>query len=100
LLERGLDALRDHFQRVYAQEGGDVTITRDKEADRLSIRVHSCPAVSHIRAGGDPVSGLFALTHSVINASLCQNTPYRAELIDYQPSDGACLQVFARKEHP
>ena len=96
----GLDALHRHFAAVYAAEGGDVTIERQADPDSLTLLVRICPAVAHIRQAGDAVSPLFRLTSEVVNAAICQDTPYRAELTGYDPATGACVQLFTRRRQP
>ncbi len=94
--ERGLDPLQEHFQKIYASEGGEVAIIRPGP-DSLLIEVTVCPAVEHIRKSKNQVYPLFHLTHEVVNNSICQGTPFQAELVNYQPATGACLQRFTKR---
>lgn len=95
--EKGLDPLQKHFEDIYAIEGGDVSIERSDDDRQLAIHVRRCPALAHIQAAGDLVSPLFHLTHEVVNEAICEGTPYQARLIDYDPSTGACIQRFERR---
>lgn len=95
--EKGLDPLKDYLERIYAIEGGQVEIRRLSDPDALIVQVTVCPAVSYIRQSGQEVSPLFYLTHEVINECICRETPYRSELIDYEPQTGACVQRFIRR---
>lgn len=97
---RGLDALKDHFERIYAIEGGDVQIERLQDPDSLTVTVRTCPAVAHIRAAGDALSPLFYLTSETVHETICANTPYQAILSGYEPTTGACVQHFSRRSRP
>lgn len=95
LAARGLAALHEHFAGVYAREGGEVDFT--VSADELTMRVAACPAVRHMRAHGYPVARLFHETSATVNAALCEGTAYAAELLDYEPETGRCVQRFFRR---
>ena len=92
--ERGLAALQEHFERLYSIEGGDVSI--ESTGDELTIRVETCPAVMHMRERGHGVAALFVETSRTVNEALCEGTPFEAELLDYEPETGRCVQRFRR----
>ena len=78
--EKGLDALQKYLEQIYALEGGQVEIRRMADPDRLEVHVTHCPAVDHIRSGGNDVSPLFHLTHEIVHKCICLGTPFRSEL--------------------
>ena len=45
--ERGLIALREHLERIYTIEGGQIAIICSD--DELLLEVEACPAVTHMR---------------------------------------------------
>ena len=92
---RGLVALKEHFERIYAIEGGEVEI--NCSGDELVIRVRACPAVTHMRAHGYQVARLFVETTRTVNEALCEGTPFIAELLEYDDQTGRSVQRFARK---
>lgn len=96
LREKGLVALKDHFETVYRMEGGEVQC--ELSGDELKISVAACPAVRHMRAHGYPVAPLFHETTRTVNEALCDETPYAAELLDYDPQTGRCIQRFFRRD--
>lgn len=95
LRQRGLPALREHFERLYRVEGGQAEIELD--ADTLTIRVAACPAVQHMRAHGYAVAELFHETSRTVNDALCEGTEYCAELVEYDPETGAGVQRFSKR---
>jgi len=95
LKKRGLAALKDHFTRVYQIEGGQPRFTLSR--DELRIEVEACPAVTHMRAHGYPVSPHWVETTRTVNEALCEGTAYAAELRDYDPETGRCVQRFYRR---
>ena len=65
---RGLVALKEHFERIYAIEGTPVRITCSE--DELIVDVESCPAVMHMRKHDYPVAELFPETTKAVNEAL------------------------------
>lgn len=95
LKRRGLVALKEHFAEVYEKEGGDVRITLSEE--ELRIEVRACPAVVHMREHGYSVARLFFETTRTVNETICEGTPYTAELLDYDDQTGRSIQCFRRR---
>ncbi len=65
--------------------------------DELVLKVESCPAVRHMRKGGYPVARLFYETINTVNQTLCEGTPFAAELVEYDQETGGGTQRFYRK---
>jgi hypothetical protein len=95
LLANGLIALKDHFEAIYRLEGAAVQF--DFSPDELTIRVPACPAVRHMRERGYPVARLFHETTRTVNEALCEDTPFAAELMEYDPQTGRSVQRFSRR---
>jgi len=95
LQERGLKALKEYFAAIYELEGAECRI--ELGADELVLTVPRCPAVSHIRRMGLPVSPLFVETTRTVNEAICDGTPYRAELLEYDPETGRSAIRFSRR---
>ena len=95
LKERGLPALREHLEKLYEAEGGDVQFEGD--SDELVVRVDACPAVQHMRTQGYPVARLFNETTRTVDEALCEDTPYAAELTEYDEETGRSVQRFFRR---
>jgi hypothetical protein len=95
LNRRGLVALAEHFQKLYETEGGRVEVTSSD--DELRIAVEACPAVTHMREHGYPVSRLFHETTKTVNEAICEGTPYAAELVQYDDQTGRSIQRFSRR---
>lgn len=93
--QRGLAALRDHFAKVYQEEGAEVRLRLTD--DELFIEVDACPAVTHMRRHGYAVARLFHETTRTVNEALCQSTPFAAELLNYDEETGRGVQHFYRR---
>jgi hypothetical protein len=93
---RGLVALAEHFEKVYADESARVRISLSD--DELRIDVEACPAVTHMREHGYPVAPLFHETTRTVNEAICEGTPFAAELLDYDPATGRGTQRFFRRK--
>ena len=90
-----LQALRRHFERIYHIEDGDVRI--DPGPGELVLWVEACPAVTHIRARGHEPSPLFYETARTVNETICEGTPFGAELVLYDEATGRSCQRFFRR---
>jgi len=93
--KRGLAALKEHFEKIYKIEGGEIEITCSE--DELVLKVKACPAVKHMREHGYPVAGLFHETTKTVNEALCEDTPFAAELVEYDKQTGQSVQRFYRR---
>lgn len=96
LREKGLPALRAHYERIFALEGGEVRFT--ETADELVLDVRLNPAVTHMKAHGYAVSPLFHESVGTVGKTLCEGTPFDAELVRYDSETGAYLQRFFRRK--
>lgn len=93
--ERGLAPLKEHFERVYAIEGGQVYI--EFTEDEMVLTVEACPAVIHMRRQGYPIAAMFSETTRTVNDTLCEGTPFAAELVEHDEETGRSVQRFHRR---
>ena len=91
----GLAPLKEHFERIYDIEGGQVEISFT--GDELELRIPACPAVMHMREHGYCVDNLFYETSKTINEALVDGTPFEAELVEYDEQTGRSVQRFFRR---
>ena len=95
LKKRGLVALKEHFEKIYEIEGGDIGI--EFSDDEMILRVRACPAVTHMRGHGYKVSPLFCETTKTVNEALCEDSEFAAELVEYDGQAGKSVQRFYRR---
>jgi len=95
LRARGLEALREHWQRVFSLEEGEFELQMEGETLRLSV--HACPALCHMRAHGYAVAEHFCEHTRLVNEAVCRAAGYAAS-VEYDQSAGRCLQRFWRVE--
>ena len=98
LRSEGLPAVAERLRHVYAEEGAQVRIELAK--DELVARVDTCPAVAHMRKQGYEVSPLWHETLNAVNEAICEGSDYAFELLEYEPSTGASVCRFFRREEP
>ena len=94
LQREGLSALKEHFERIYEIEGGQIEIEFSEE--QMILRVQSCPAVTHMRKEGQAVADLFEETTKTVNEALCEGSEFCAELVEYDRQSGRSVQRFSR----
>jgi len=95
LRRRGLEVLREHFERLYAAEDGQVRVRATD--DELVLEVAACPAVTHMRERGYAVARLFHETTKAVNEAICEGSDFAAELVEYDPQTGRSVQRFHRR---
>lgn len=89
---RGLIAIREYLEEVYADEGGEVEF---QQTDReLVVHVRQCPALSHIKEHGYPVPNMWPETTRTVYSRLVENIPVGFELIHYNAQTGECRMRF------
>ena len=96
LKQRGLVALKEHYEKIYKIEGGKIDITFSE--DELILKVEACPAVTHLRKDGYPVARLFHETTETVNETICQDSEFLFELVEYDQQTGRSVQRFYRRK--
>lgn len=94
----GLIALKEHFEKLYATEGGEIEI--DFSEDELVLRVAACPAVMHLREHDYTVSPYFVETTKTVNEVLCEESDFVFELLEYDSETGRSILRFFRHLSP
>ena len=88
---RGVAALRDHWQQVFALEGGEIELR--EEDGTLQLRVLRCPAIAHMKQRGYCVATRFCEHTRVVNEAVCRAAGFECE-VEYDQPAGRCLQRF------
>jgi hypothetical protein len=96
LKERGLTAIKEHSEKIYRIEGGDIEIIfKDNE---LILNVHKCPVVTYLREKDMKIAPLFYETTKTVNETLCEDTLFKTEFINYDYKTGGNIQKFTRRD--
>jgi len=93
--DRGLEALGNHWERVFGLEGGSFGMKM--EGERLVLTVNSCPAISHMRERGYIIAPSFCEHCRIVNEALCHEAGYECD-IEYDQAEGRCVQRFWREK--
>ena len=95
LKENGLIAIKEHYEEIYKIESAEFNMKFSQ--NELIINVIASPAVTHIKANGHLISELFHETISTVNRTICQDTPFEFELLEYNKENGAGIQRFYKR---
>ena len=95
LRERGLVALKEHIERIYVTEQGEIRLACSD--DELMLEVEACPAVSHMRERGYEVARLFSETGEAVYEGICAGTPFAVEVLEYDDATGRSRVRFYRR---
>lgn len=94
--EKGLLAIKEHYEKIYEVESAEFNM--NISPDELIIQLSASPAVVHIKTKGHSVSELFRETVVTVNKTICENTSYDFEMLEYNDENGAYrLRFFRRK---
>ena len=86
--------MEEYWREFFEIEpGGQVCVTQ--EDSQVVIDVAECPAIKHIKAHGREIMELYCQHCNVINTEMA-----RGASLEFCMSggDGACRQVFSKKE--
>lgn len=95
--ERGLVALKEHYEATYALEGGEIAITLSPGGGEMIVDIAACPAVMHMRQSGRTVAPLFYETTRTVNEAICEGTLFQADMPVYDVETGRSVVRFFRR---
>ena len=93
--ERGLTAMKEYLEHMYAAEGGDISLVGFD--DELMLEVAACPAVTHMREHGYRVARLWSETTRTVYEAICEGTPFAVEMAEYDDATGRARVRFYRR---
>lgn len=92
----GLSAIEEHYKSIMKLEDGEHTAEYGNGT--LTITVHRCPAVEHIKKNRAPISKHFCRISTVlVNEVIGDKTGYNCS-VDYDQENGACTQVWEERK--
>jgi hypothetical protein len=95
--DKGLLAIKVYYEKIYEIEGARFDISFSQ--DELLIHLLASPAVMHIKAKGHPVCELFHESVTTVTKTICEDTPYDVEMLEYRDDNGAYrIRFFRRQE--
>ena len=94
--ETGLLAIKNHYEKIYEIE--DALFETSLTKDELYIHLSASPAVAHIKASGHSVAELYRETVATVNKTICKDTSFDVELLEYDEENGAYHLRFFRRE--
>lgn len=97
LAENGLKSVKEHYEKIYAEEEALEWIAYSYSEDELVIDIKMCPAVSHMRKSGITPSPLYYELTKTVNETICEDTPFAFELLAYDSVTGASTERFFKK---
>ncbi len=93
LRNTGLSALQEHWEMLFALEGGGAECSY--EGGTLVLTVKQCPAIHHMRRQGYAIAPHFCDHTGIVNEAVCQAAGY-ASSVEYDQERGCCVQRFWR----
>lgn len=93
--EEGLGALRDMILDTYEKEHAPEAVQTRLEDGKLSVTVHWCPAVRHLKKTGREVSDWYPHTTSVVMQTLASACGLLFTMGNYDAETGETFYVFS-----
>lgn len=90
----GLDAVARYWRAFYAAEPGAEVEVR-AQPDRVEVRVKTCPAIRHLRAGGREIVPAYCQHCYHLGTARAEAAGLTMRL---DGGNGACRQTFARPD--
>ncbi len=92
----GLGPLAGYFRDLYRAEEAEDHLRMRLDGDVLSVRILSCPALSHMKKNGHAPSPWYRETTETLYSRLAENAGLSFELDAYDPDTGAASFSFTR----
>ena len=90
----GPEAVARHWRAFFAEEpGAEATVAR--EGERVTVDVHTCPAIKHLREQGREIMPLYCQHCTHVSRGFCEPAGYEVQV---EGGGGSCRQTFTRKE--
>lgn len=96
LNRQGLSILRDYFQNIYEIEKADYRIEFNE--DLMMVYIQECPALKHFMKMKVTPSSLYILTTLTVYKTICEETPFAFECLEYDCVTGKSIFKFFRRE--
>jgi hypothetical protein len=95
LIKTGLSALKEYFERIYAAEKSSVKTSCS--SDELFVEIEKCPAVEYMRTNNVKPSPAYSETSDTVYRTICKDTPFDFELVEYDNETGRSKMKFYRR---
>ena len=92
--QEGLSFLRDMILDTYEKEHAPEAVQTRLEDGVLSVTVHWCPAVRHLKKTGREVSAWYPSTTSVVMKTLAEECGLTFAMGDYDAETGKTSYTF------
>jgi len=91
----GLSALKEYYEKIYEIENSHIKTNLLK--DELIIEISICPAVQHMKENNIKPSKLYYETTKRVNETICKDSEYNFELMEYEDETGKAKLRFFRR---
>ncbi len=92
----GLAAIEAKILDTYKKEKAEDAVSTCLKDDKLTVTVHYCPAVKHLKKIGRTVSKWYPYTTEVVMSVLAEAAGYRFTMESYDAETGAAKYSFAK----
>jgi len=92
-----LGALEALIAGTYRAEHAEDAVTLENNGKTLSVTVHYCPAVRHLRKTGREVSRYFRYSTETVMQTLAKAGNVRFEMLSYDEQTGAAKYTFTKE---
>ncbi len=87
--------LKEYIEEIYKKEKWQVDIEFNE--DNLTFSIESCPGVTHIIKNRQIPSITYIETYNTLYKVICENTPFKYNLLNYDKSNGKSTHIFTRR---
>ena len=91
--ERGLEALREHWEGLFPQEPGS-EVELELEGSTLTLTVKVCPAILHLKTHGREIMPAYCDHCTHVSRGMCEPAGVEVEV---EGGGGSCVQRFRQR---
>ncbi len=92
----GLSAIEQKILDTYKKEKAEDAVNTSVENGKLTVEVHYCPAVKHLKSTGRVVSEWYQYTTETVMQVLANESGYRFKMEAYDAENGSARYSFSK----
>ena len=92
--KRGLDAMQDHIEKIYAAEEASDVLHITRTENELAVNIDRCPGITYMHSAGHEPSPWYVELTSTVNRIIAEKSGIQFEMLSYEADTGKASYRF------